>query len=369
MLKKFNAKSKPHLSAVAPQVEGYDEERINIGLVFTGGGSHGAFEAGVIEAILPTLTSIGKIETISGTSAGTTNAIAVGSGLNHSGVDEAIRRIRKIWSLIPSHGAAASRHSRFLSDVFLPQQAKWPNIPQMPFNLTQAFAPYMPSMNAQYISSLMRQIAPNWRDEVQHGQIKIAVNTVLEDIYHSGEFEHVILTGDDLTPDGAGASTNLEHFGYHYIRDTHNPRLMGRRAYDGAKAENGPVSPHVNAGVTDLIMIVLHDRRHNKLDKKGELKHAEIHSHALDLAAHDSHMPIRLHSIEIETLGGEIGGLSHINDSSKMNTDKEFIQLLYDAGLKAGHKWLEKNAHLIGQQTSYEIYKPALDQFSEVHYA
>lgn len=344
----------------------FDEEPVNIGLVLTGGGSHGAYEAGVLEAILPALERLGKISGITGTSAGAVNAIAAGSGLNAAGPDEAAHRLRGTWGIVKNSGNFFGRSMRFFSDTFLPSNQKWPNLPSVPFTLSGTFQEFSPSFAAQFISGTVKKIARNWDKEVQSGDVKIYVNTVLEKRNELGTFEHVILSGDDLTPDGVGASANLKQLGCHYIRDTHNPDHLQRRAFDGAYKENGSLTPHFENNVTDCIMIILHDRRHNTLDK-GDLKHAEIHSNALELAISDASVPMRFHAIEIESMGGEIGGLSHMDDSSKLNTDAEFIDLLYQSGLKAGQEWLKKNENYIGQMSSYSFYKPALEQYAEMN--
>ena len=341
---------------------------IKLGLVLTGGGSHGAFEAGVLESIMPHLNKIGKISVITGTSAGAVNAIAAGSGLNSSGTNEAIIRLRDVWDTVKSQGKIFSKDLRLISDTFLPKNQRWPNLPKLHFNPLSIFQSFMPSATAQFISTTVGQLTNNWVSEVQNGSVKIAVNTILEVSQNLGKFEHVVLTGQNLTPDGVGASANLKPLGVHYIRDTANPLHQKRRAYDGAYQENGLLYPHLDDAVTDYIMIILHDRRHDNLDKDGALKHAEIHTHALALATHDSHAPARLHAIEIESLGGEIGGLPHMNDSSKLNTNTEFIDLLYAAGVQAGEKWLRENLACVGEISSYTIYPPALKELQKMSY-
>ncbi len=368
MLKNFADTSNPTLDS-HPTTPNFDVEPIKIGLVLTGGGSHGAYGAGVLEAILPTLNELGTISLITGTSAGAVNAVAAGSGLNASGPNEAIYRLKETWEIVKNHNNLLSRKFRFFSDAFLPEDQRWPNFPTLPFNPASMIQPFMPSLTAQFISATARGVVKNWEAEVQKGPVKIAVNTILESRHKWGAFEHVILSGTHLTPDGVGASANLKQLGFHMINDSQNPDLAGRRTYDGAYKENGPLEPHLNERITDCIMIILHDRRHNELDKIGALKHAEIHINALDLARQDSHSPIRLHGIEIESLGGEIGGLAHIADSSKLNTDSEFINMLYQAGLKAGHQWLKNNSLYIGQMSSYSFYQPALNQLAEMGFS
>jgi NTE family protein len=364
MLKKFAAASTIPEKTTASTWDD-DHVPIKVALVLTGGGSHGAFEAGVLEALAEEI----EFTSISGTSAGGVNAVLFGSGLNASGPQEAIRRLREGWNVIKLNGNIFGRTIRCISDQFLSKDQQWPNSPSLIFNPMGMLQPYMPSYVARFVSKTVKDIVGDWGAEVQNGRVKIHINTALEIPNEPGKFEHVHLAGKDLTPDGVGASANLKPLGVHYINDTTNPAHTHRLAYDGAYKENGPLSPHLEQGITDCIMIILHDRRHNQLDKKGELKHAEIHSNALDLASQDSIHPIHLHAIEIESLGGEIGGLSHMNDSSKLNTDPEFIDLLYQAGLKAGRKWLKENKDNIGQISSYNFYPPALEQLAEMNYA
>jgi NTE family protein len=68
-------------------------KRINLAL--QGGGAHGAFTWGVLDALLED----GRIEiaAISGTSAGAMNAVALADGLVRGGVDGARDRMRKFW--------------------------------------------------------------------------------------------------------------------------------------------------------------------------------------------------------------------------------------------------------------------------------
>lgn len=341
---------------------------INFGIVLTGGGSHGAFEAGVLETILPHLHKIGKISLITGTSAGAVNAVAVGGGLNASGPKEAIARLRATWNKVKAHGNIFSRGLRFFSDSFLPAEQRWPNLPESPFQTTELFQSLMPSTAAQFISKTVSQITPDWKSEVQNGPVRIAINTSLECPNAPNTFEHVVLTGEDLTPDGVGASANIKKLGVHYICDTQNPDHQMRRAYDGAYHENGLLNPDLDPSITDYVMIVLHDRRHGKLDEEGALKHAEIHTHAMAFATYDSHSPIRLHAVEIKSLGGEIGGLAHMNDTSKFNTDQEFIDLLYASGVEAGQKWIEENMSYLGEESSYTLYPPALRKLEDLSF-
>jgi hypothetical protein len=336
-----------------------EQEPIKIGIVLTGGGSHGAFTAGVLSEILSTLYKFGKIVQITGTSAGACNAAVFGSGLNAAGVDEAIRRGQEFWDRIKIPNSPLGKEMRRLTDWMLPRNLQWPNIPQPLFNPFYVATQLGQSLPASLIAETIRDLIPDWQADVQNGHVGIAINAAKQSGYST--LENIILTRGNLTPDGVGASANLKTFGIHRISDTNNPKLKGCVFYDGAYCENGSLMPHLEAGVTDIIAIVLHDRRHGSLDPKLGLKHTDIHSQILQIMADDSFsVPPRIHAIEIETLEGEIGGLSHINDSSKLNADAGFIDLLYEAGKKAGQRWVIEKSHMLGVMTGYSVYPPAL---------
>lgn len=366
MLKKFKKATAP--PPPSNDSDAFETPPVRIAYTFGGGGAQGAFILGVLEAIAEDVDKIGKTVSVSGTSAGTFTAILFGSGLNAGGVKEGIRRLIEGWDVIKSSGNIFGRSMRFLSDVFLPKHMRWPNLLFNPTQLFNGLSQFVVSIPAQFISTTVKNIVKNWEAEVQHGAVKISGNTVLEKRDNPHELEHVVLERENLTPDGAGASANIRNFGIHYIQDVPNPELRGRRAFDGAYKINGPLTPHIEQRATDCIMIILHDRRHNTLDH-GDLKHADIHSNVLDLIAEDSHAPMRFHAIELQTLGGEIDGLSHIDDSSKMNTDPAFIEMMRAAGRKAGKEWFQKNGHCIGKMSSYDFYEPALNQFAVASYA
>jgi hypothetical protein len=336
-----------------------EQEPIKIGIVLTGGGSHGAFTAGVLSEILSTLYQFGEIVQITGTSAGACNAAVFGSGLNASGIDEAIKRGQEFWDRIKIHNSPLGKEMRKLTDWMLPRNLQWPNIPQPLFNPFYMATQLGQSLPAALIAEVIRDLIPDWQTNVQNGRVRIAVNAAKQSNY--SKLENVILTREHLTPDGVGASVNLKPFGIHKISDTDNPKLKGFVFYDGAYCENGSLMPHLEAGVTDIIAIVLHDRRHGSLDTKLGLKHTDIHSQILQIMSDDSFsVPPRVHAIEIETLEGEIGGLSHIDDSSKLNADAGFIDLLYEAGKKAGQRWVIEKSHMLGVMTGYSVYPPAL---------
>ena len=80
------------------------DNRLNLAL--QGGGAHGAFTWGVIDALLEQRSI--DIEGVSGTSAGAVNAVALAAGLMEGGPDGARGLLSDIWSAISRSGAPSS---------------------------------------------------------------------------------------------------------------------------------------------------------------------------------------------------------------------------------------------------------------------
>jgi NTE family protein len=76
--------------------------RKRISLALQGGGAHGAFTWGVLDALLEDGRL--EIEAISGTSAGAMNAVALADGMVEGGVDGARRQLERFWRAISNDG-------------------------------------------------------------------------------------------------------------------------------------------------------------------------------------------------------------------------------------------------------------------------
>src|SRR5436190_23744390 len=71
-------------------------KKINLGL--QGGGAHGAFTWGVLDALLADGRL--EVEALSGTSAGAVNAVMLADGLGRGGPEEARRRLADFWRAV-----------------------------------------------------------------------------------------------------------------------------------------------------------------------------------------------------------------------------------------------------------------------------
>ena len=109
-----------------PRVDWDGKKKINLAL--QGGGSHGAFTWGVLDALLED----GRldIEAISGTSAGAMNAAVYAQGYLENGRKGARERLTGFWSQLSSEGALSPWQRKLLDGMFKPwnigaSQAFW----------------------------------------------------------------------------------------------------------------------------------------------------------------------------------------------------------------------------------------------------
>jgi NTE family protein len=80
------------------------KKRLNLAL--QGGGAHGAFTWGALDALLE--NNLVEIDGISGTSSGAVNAVALAAGLMDGGIEGARDRLNVIWTSISRSGAPGS---------------------------------------------------------------------------------------------------------------------------------------------------------------------------------------------------------------------------------------------------------------------
>ena len=112
-------------------------KRLNLAL--QGGGAHGAFTWGVIEALLESTGA--DFDGISGTSAGAVNAVALAAGLMENGREGAQETLYNIWNDISRAGAPASHPASPLA--YLPSASITDSFIRLGLNhLGSAWSPY-----------------------------------------------------------------------------------------------------------------------------------------------------------------------------------------------------------------------------------
>jgi NTE family protein len=333
-----------------------------ISLALQGGGSHGAFTWGVLDALLED----GRlhIDGISGSSAGAMNAMALAHGfvsVKGSGIDarEAAREsLAKFWGEVVQLGAA-SAIQRSMIDVWL---GGWriaaDALPQS--NLS----PYQ--TNPLDINPL-RQLVERQFDFERIGQL--ADPRVFVSATHVLTGKAEIFSGKRLTSASLMASACLPTL-FHAVE------VDGEHYWDGGYSSNPAMHPLIyRCHSSDLVLVQINPVERNSLPKTGieildrtnELTfNASLMSQmrAIDFVNRmlergrldtDRYRPVLLHRID----GGE--ALEAYPASSKTSADGQLIGKLRDLGRLCAQRWLKKHFDEVGIKSTVDIARDYLD--------
>lgn len=327
-----------------------------VSLALQGGGAHGAFTWGVLDAILaePSL----RIEAISGASAGAMNAVALAEGFAEDGAEGARRQLRKFWERI-SDGAAFSPIQRSLFSQLMGQ---W-DIERTPgfvwWNWFSQFS--SPYQSNPFDLNPLREVLAN---EIDFARIRRCTSIRL---FISATNVH---TGRVVIFD----QTKLE--AAHVLASACLPRVFqaveieGVPHWDGGYMGNPALFPLFHAGESQDILLIQITRMirretpktaraiENRLNEitfnaplLAELRSIEFVQRLLDRQAvsPEKYRRLRMHRIDADV------ALADLQASSKVNAERRFVEELFQRGQKAGEQWLKKNATKIGVESSLDL--------------
>ncbi|MEO8297994.1 MAG: patatin-like phospholipase family protein [Burkholderiales bacterium] len=369
--------------------------RPRIDLALQGGGSHGAYTWGVLDALLED----GRLEFdgVSGTSAGAMNAAVLATGYARGGRDGARVALRDFWAAVsgvpacfgppppppPGPGAvqaaavaaavagAATRPaepfgSPWASLFAAPSAVAWPswmfNPNQWPMyafwdGLSRAFSPYQ--LNPFNFNPL-RDILARHVDLalLAEGPLRVfvtatAVTTGRPRIFHGHELTVEALLASACIPQMFQAVT-----------------IDGEAYWDGGFSGNPALWPLIyETSAVDLVLVQINPLtragvpttaieiadRLNEITFNASLM-AEMRAIAFvkrllreQRIDADRYKDLRLHRIDDED------GLAPFDASSKLNADPRLLQTLFDLGRRSAHNWLEHHHADIGVRSSVDI--------------
>jgi len=334
-------------------------KRISLGL--QGGGSHGAFEWGVLDRLLeePEL----KIEAITAASAGAMNAVVVAAGLAEDGPRGARAKLDQFWRAVNQAGGRnVFGDSAIWTAAFNP---RW--LQANPFyryfeGLMQSASPYeFNPFNLNPLRDVLTETVDFEAVRRAPVQLFIATTDVIEG-------KQRIFNSTETTPDVVLASSALPLLFQAVTID-------GKPYWDGGYLANPPLWPLFYADTPrDILLIMLNPTRRTELPKTaGEITDrlneitfnaslaAELRSIAfvekliedgmLTEAAQGKYRHMLVHAIEADT---------HLDDlslESKFDTEWSFLTDLKARGRKAAEHWLHRHFDDVGVRSSLDIRK------------
>ncbi|MEJ6004956.1 patatin-like phospholipase family protein [Paucibacter sp. AS339] len=335
-----------------------------INLALQGGGSHGAFTWGVLDALLEDGRL--RVEAVSATSAGSLNAVALADGLRKGGVDGARQALQDLWRAVADAGRLNPLQATWL-DGFMHgalrglQQAVPPewSAPHLWANaMLQLFSPYQ--LNPLNINPL-RQIVQAQVDfealrQASPIQLFLSATNV-----ETGKIR--VFSGADVSVDAVLASACLPTL-FQAVE------IEGEFFWDGGYMGNPAIFPLIYEKVSADVLIV----HVNPVLRKGVPRtSAEIANRINEISFNSSLMRemraiafvtglidrgklepadarrMRIHSIRCDEL------MAAQRVESKMDTAWPYLCSLRDAGRQQAQAWLEAHAAQVGVESSVDI--------------
>ncbi len=336
---------------------------VRIDLALQGGGSHGAFTWGVLDRLLED-DSIG-FAGVSGTSAGALNAAVLATGLAEGGRAGAQAALRAFWLDV------AAQHSPLQGGCF----GRWPgttpslaqfNLDGNPFYAwTQQwlrwFSPYQfnPLGENPLRPVVERHVKPAL---VARGALAVFVTATA---VHTGQPR--VFDRRELSIDALLASACLPQL-FRAVQ------IDGEPYWDGGYSGNPALWPLIYAtDALDVVLVKINpllrpgtpDTPEEIADRVneitfnaglvGELRAIGFVSRLIDegrLSARDQggdYKNLRLHLVADDE------GLAPLNPSSKLNTERAFLEALHGLGRAAAERWLTAHRADLGVRATLDV--------------
>ena len=326
-------------------------------LALQGGGSHGAYAWGVVDALLEDGRI--EIEALVGTSAGAMNATVIAAGLIKGGPDEARKMLREFWK----QASDAGKHGP-LQPTQLDKQCSRGNMEYSPswtmFDvMSRMFSPY--EMNPANVNPLQDIIA----DLVDFDQLRLGGDTVKLFVAATNVLNGRLRVFEqhEISAKSVMASACLPLL-FQAVE------IDNEFYWDGGYSGNPPIFPVIYAGgCRDVLIVQLNPVNIAEVPKSSraildrvstlsfnsslmrEMRAIQFVSDLLDIGELDKekYQRIYIHTIDAET------ELAEFTVSSKLNPDWDFLTYLHDLGRRKGKSFLIDHFDKIGVESSTNI--------------
>ena len=325
-----------------------------INLALQGGGSHGAYTWGVLDALIE--AEAFEFAAVSGTSAGAMNLAAMADGWARGGPDGARAKLASFWRAV-SDAAVLSPVKRTPLDRLLgrwsvegsPGLVWWEAV-------TRMFSPYDTPIEINPLHSILeREIDfEAVRDCQAFDPFVSAVSVWTGRLRVFGRAE--------LSLDAVMASACLP-------RIFRAVEIDGEPFWDGGYAGNPALFPLFYAnGVQDVLLLQI-----NPIERMETPRTATEIANRVDEITFNQSLLAELRAVEFVRRLRESGQLDHrykairmhridadvlaekLTSASKLNAEWAFLTYLRDLGRAAALDWLETNGNAIGQRATFDL--------------
>jgi NTE family protein len=335
------------------------DNKKRISIAMQGGGAHGAYTWGVLDRLLQEKDLI--IEGCSGTSAGGMNAVATAQGIIDGGNEGARQLLTEYWNMNSKAGETSIFKPGIL-DV-LAGKFTMHNSPGFLFFdfITKILSPYqLNPLGTNPLKSLVEKIFDF--DKLNAGAEQVKVFLAATHVY-TGKIKIFSNATKELSVEALLATACLPTL-FNAVM------VKGEYYWDGGFIGNPAIYPLIYECETpDIMVIKLNPTHRTKLPTTAaeigdrlneitnncsimrEMRSMHFITKLIDegIVAPGKMKRLHVHMIEDEKAMHDLGW------SSKLNTDKEFLKFLFDAGRASADKWIEKNYEKIGKESTCDM--------------
>ncbi|MDR0580963.1 MAG: patatin-like phospholipase family protein [Holosporaceae bacterium] len=334
------------------------DNKKRISIAMQGGGSHGAYTWGVLDRLLQEKDLV--VEGVSGTSAGGMNAVATAQGILNGGNEGARQLLTEYWN-VNSKAGEASIFKPGILDV-LAGKYTMHNSPGFLFFdfITKILSPYqLNPLGTNPLRSIVEQLFDfDKLNESDAVKVFLAATHV-----YTGKLKVFSNVNKELCTEALLATACLPTLFAAVM-------VKGEYYWDGGFIGNPVIYPLIyDCETPDIMLVKLNPTHRNKLPTSAseigdrlneitnntsimrEMRSMHFITKLIDegIVAPGKMKRLHVHMIEDEKAFHDLGW------SSKLNTDKDFLDYLFNAGRKSADKWIEKNYDKINKETTANV--------------
>ncbi len=351
----------PGPKPVAPRRASSGQAVKTVNLALQGGGSHGAYTWGVLDALAedPRI----EISAISGASAGTMNAVVFASGMGEGGREAAREKLEAFGLSVSSEGSLAPFERRWFDNALAAWGGFWPGsrwVDAWTEAVSGILSPY--EFNPLNINPLRVHLEQTVDFETLRKSDGVKLFIAATNV-RTGRGE--IFRRDILTSDHAMASACLPQLFQAVV-------IKGEPYWDGGFAGNPPLWPlFYETQCRDAIIVQINPIERdetprlpaeidNRVDEitfnaslLAELRAADFVARLIrrGLLKSDEYREERLHRI------GGAGRLESFSAATKNDVSWPFLKQLRDLGSSDTKAWLAENFDRIGVESTLDMDK------------
>jgi NTE family protein len=345
----------PTKNGIPPGLAGPKAEK-SISLALQGGGAHGAFTWGVLDAILEDGRL--SVEAISGASAGAMNAIVLAEGFINGGIEGAREQLESFWRKVSLDGSLSSSQRSLMNKAF----GFWhgDDSPALLWTdmLSRVASPYdLNPLNFNSLKDVIEELIEF--DKVRACRaVRLFVSATN---VHTGKiaiFENEVLTADHVM-----ASACLPTI-FQAVE------IDGVPYWDGGYSGNPALFPLFYKAASDDVVLV----QINPIERKSTPRTArEIQSRLTEISF-NSGLLRELRAVDFVTRLIDEGKLSQneykrvmmhridadkalksVSAASRVDPDFDLFMHLRDLGRRAAKAWLKTHYDAIGKQGTLDL--------------